>query len=83
MFDPPHGAVCGGLNRLPKIAKDAGSRTGVVVKRSTSLEPISLVIVLSAANVHDSVLLEDLIDRIPPLRKPPPPTPGQSARSDG
>jgi transposase len=44
----------------------SGSKRHIVVER----QGIPLAVLLSAANVHDNALLEDLIDRIPPIRKP-------------
>ena len=43
-----------------------GSKRHIVVDR----QGIPLVALLSAANVHDSLLLEAVIDRIPPVRQP-------------
>src|SRR5919202_533174 len=43
-----------------------GSKRHIVVDR----QGIPLAVLLSAANVHDSVLLEEVIDRIPPIRQP-------------
>ena len=43
-----------------------GSKRHIVVDR----QGIPLAVLLTAANVHDSVVLEDLIDRIPAIRKP-------------
>src|ERR671931_876753 len=44
----------------------AGSKRHVVVDR----QGIPLAVLLTAANVHDSVLLEAVIDRIPPVKRP-------------
>ena len=43
-----------------------GSKRHLAVDR----QGIPLAVLLSAANVHDSVLLEAVIDRIPPVRQP-------------
>jgi transposase len=42
-----------------------GSKRHLVVDR----QGIPLAVLLSAANVHDSILLEEVIDRIPPVRQ--------------
>jgi transposase len=43
-----------------------GSKRHLVVDR----QGIPLAVLLTAANVHDSVVLEEVLDRVPPIRQP-------------
>jgi transposase len=60
----------------------SGSKRHLVVDR----QGIPLAVLLTAANVHDSVVLEEVLDRVPPVRQPrgrPRRRPRQAARRQG
>ena len=59
-----------------------GSKRHLVVDR----QGIPLAVPLTAANVHDSIVLEEVLDRVPPVRQPrgrPRRPPRQAARRPG
>lgn len=63
-MSPPKGGAATGPN--PTDRGKAGSKRHLVVDRTG----IPLAIVLSAANVHDSLLLEAALDAIPSIHQP-------------
>ncbi|TWA69751.1 DDE family transposase [Azospirillum baldaniorum] len=56
----------GGTQRAEPDRGKVSCKRHIVVNR----QGIPLAALLSAAHVHDSVMLEDLIKRIPPIHKP-------------